>query len=98
MENKNTTTSELFQNPIKNCRNKKKIDTIITHTNVHASSLPWLGIDTVIKRGRVLLVLLWLNPLKVSEMKVLNGQYEFYRLVILVLLIDQIIKVIMSFS
>jgi hypothetical protein len=29
MENKNTTTSELFQNPIKNCRNKKKIDTLI---------------------------------------------------------------------
>jgi hypothetical protein len=34
----------------------------------------------------------------VSEMKVLTGQYEFYQLVILVLLIDQIIKVIMSFS
>jgi hypothetical protein len=39
MENKNTTTSELFQNPIKNCRNKKKIDTIITRTNVHAFSV-----------------------------------------------------------
>jgi hypothetical protein len=47
MENKNTTTSELFQNPIKNCRNKKKIDTIITRTNVHASSLPLFSVENL---------------------------------------------------
>ena len=51
-----TTPSEQFQNPIKDLRNRGKLDT--TNTHIHDWSLSWLGTGTSVKSGGVKL-LLW---------------------------------------
>ena len=53
MKTKNTTLSELFQNPMKNHRNIGKIDSLKRH--IHDRSFPWLGTDTYLTRDNVVM-------------------------------------------
>ena len=69
---------EPFQNPIKNGRNRVKIDTLNLH--IYNLSLPWLGTGTI-KSGNVKLIE-WAYPSPLSEILMSCGSLLSYMVVI----------------